>query len=143
MKTKKLNNQTNNKTVQSDIVQPVDEVKQREHWRKDDAWPAVNGIHIRQVWDFDFELRGSSPQAAAFYLGSSVQGVAAGGAGPNPTALLAVLDVRRGGAVQLHHGLRVPNICHTGGDLPSSYFVMDLQSGQEDVPVSMRLRLNG
>lgn len=43
-----------NKTVQSDIVEPVDEVEDWEHGRENDPWPAINGIYIRQVGDFDF-----------------------------------------------------------------------------------------
>lgn len=123
------NNKHLNKTVHSDIVEPVDEVEQWENGGEDDPWPAVDGVHIRQVGDFDFELRGPPPQAAAFHLGSPVQGVAAGGARADPAALLAVLDVRWGRAVQLHHGLRVPNVRHAGGDLTSRHLVMDLQCG--------------
>lgn len=123
---KSNNNKHLNKTAQSDIVEPVDEVEQWENGGKNDPWPAVNGIHIRQIRDFDFELRGPPSQATAFHLSRPVQGVAAGGAWADSTALLTVLDVRRGRAVQLHHGLRVPNVRHTGGDLASRYFIMDL-----------------
>lgn len=118
-----------NETVRSDVVEPVDEVEQWENGGEDDPWPAVDGVYIRQVGDFDFELRGPPPQTAAFYLGGTVQGVAAGGARADPSALLAVLDVWRGRAVQLHHGLRVPNVCHAGGDLASCHLVVDLQRG--------------
>lgn len=57
--TKNPNKKTNrikhlNKTVQSDIVEPVDEVEDWEHGREDDPWPAIDGIYIRQVGDFDF-----------------------------------------------------------------------------------------
>lgn len=116
--------------VPSDVVEPVDEVEEGENRREDDSWPAVDGVHIRQIGDFDFELRGSPPQATPFHLGGAIQGVAAGRARADAAALLAVLDVRRGRAVQLHHGLRVSNVCHAGGDLTSRHFVMDLQSGQ-------------
>lgn len=123
------NNKHLNKTVQSDIVEPVDEVEQWENRREYDPWPAVDGIHIRQVGDFDFELRGPPPQTAAFQLSGPVQGVLAGGAWADPAALLAVLDVRRSRAVQLHHGLRVPNVRQASGDLASRHLVMDLQGG--------------
>lgn len=129
MEKKSYNNKHLNKTAQSDIVEPVDEVEQWENGGENDSWPAVNGVHIRQIRDFDFELRRPSSQAAAFHLGRPVQRVAAGGAWANSTALLAVLDVRRSRAVQLHHGLRVPNVRHTGGDLTSCHFIMDLQGG--------------
>lgn len=132
-----------NKTVRSDVVEPVDEVEQREDRREDDSWPAVDGVHIRQIGDFDFELRGPPSQAAALQLGGPVQGVAAGRARPGSATLLAVLDVRRRHAVQLHHGLRVPNVRHAGGDLASRHFVMDLQGGEQDVPLAMRFCLNG
>lgn len=140
---KKKKNQHVNKTVRSDVVEPVDEVEQREDGREDDPWPAVDGVHIRQIGDFDFELRGPPPQTAALQLGGPVQGVAAGRARPGSAALLAVLDVRRRHAVQLHHGLRVPNVRHAGGDLASRHFVMDLQGGEQDVPLAVRFCLNG
>lgn len=131
---------TSTKMVQSDVVEPVDEVEQWENGGEDDSGPAVDGVHIRQVWDFNFELGGPSPQAAPL-LGGAVQGVAAGRARADSAALLAVLDVRRWRAVQLHHGLRVPNVRHAGGDLGARHFVMDLQGGEQNVPVAMRFCL--
>ena len=65
--------------------------------------------------------------------------MAAGGARAHPPALLAVLDVRGGGAVQLHHGLRVPDVRHAGGDLAARHLVVDLQRGQQHVAVGLRL----
>lgn len=121
------NNKHVDKTVQSDIVEPVDEVEEWENGWEDDPWPAVDGVHICQVGDFDFELRGPPPQAAPFHLGRAVQGVTAGWSRADSAALLTVLDVCRRCAVQLHHGLRVSNVCHAGGDLASRYFIMDLQ----------------
>lgn len=47
--------------VQSDVVKPVDEVEQGKNRGEDDARPAVDGVHIRQVRDFDLELWGPSP----------------------------------------------------------------------------------
>lgn len=132
-----------NKTVQSDIVEPVDEVEQWENGGEDDPWPAIDGVHIRQVGDFDFELRGPPAQTTAFDLRGAVQGVSAGGARPDASALLSVLDVRRGLAVQLHHRLRVSNVRQAGGDLASHHLVMDLQGGEQDVPVAVSFRLNG
>lgn len=128
--------------VPSDIVEPVDEVEDGENRREDDPWPAVDRIHIRQIGNFDFQLWRPSPQTTPFHLGRAIQRVAAGRARADATALLAVLDVRRGRAVQLHHGLRVSNVCHAGGDLTTRHFIMDLQGGQQDVPVAVRLCLN-
>lgn len=128
--------------VQSDIVEPIDKVEEWENGREDDPWPPVNGIHICQIRDFDLELRGPSPQATAFQLGRPVQGVAAGRARPRSTALLAVLDVSRGHAVQLHHRLWVSNVCHAGGDLASRHFIMDLQGSEQDVPLAVWLCLS-
>lgn len=113
----------------SDIVKPVDEVEEWEHRRENDSRPAVDGVYIRQVWDFNLKLGRSPPQTAAFHLSGPVQGVAAGGARADPAALLPVLNVRWCRAVQLHHGLRVPNVRHAGGDLASRHFVVDLQGG--------------
>lgn len=129
--------------VPSDIVEPVDEVEDGENRREDDPWPAVDRVHIRQIGDFDLQLWGPSPQAAPFHLGGAIQRMAAGRARADTAALLAVLDVCRGRAVQLHHGLRVPNVRHAGGDLTSRHFIVDLQCGQQDVPVAVRLCLKG
>lgn len=137
------NNKHVNETVQSDVVEPVDEVEQWENGREDDPGPAVDGVHIRQIGDFNFELRGPPPQTTAFHLGGTVQGMAAGWTRANSAALLPVLDVRWGCAVQLHHGLRVSNVRHAGGDLASRHLVMDLQGGKQDVPVAVRFCLNG
>lgn len=68
--------------------------------------------------------------------------MAAGRARADAAALLAVLDVRRR-AVQLHHGLRVPNVRQAGGDLAARHLVVDLQGGEQDVPVAVRFRLRG
>lgn len=46
-----------------DVVKPVDDVEEGEAEGEYYPWPSVDGVHIRQVWDFDFELRRSSPQA--------------------------------------------------------------------------------
>lgn len=129
--------------VQSDVVEPIDKVEQWENRREDDPWPPVNGVHICQIRDFDLELWGPPPQATAFQLGGAVQGVAAGRARPRSAALLAVLDVRRGHAVQLHHRLWVSNVRHTGGDLASRHFIMDLQGSEQDVPLAVWFCLSG
>lgn len=139
---KKKKKRINKTTVQSDVIEPIDKVEKWEDGGEDDPWPPVDGVHIRQIGDFDFELRGPPSQATALQLGGPVQGVAAGWTRPRPTTLLAVLDVRRGHAVQLHHGLRVSNVRHAGGDLASRHFVMDLQGSEQDVPLAVRFCLS-
>lgn len=46
-----------------DVVKPVDYVEEGEGEGENNPRPSVDGVHVGQVWDFDFELRGSSPQA--------------------------------------------------------------------------------
>lgn len=137
-----LKNVSTKETVQSDIVEPINKVEQWENRREDNPWPPVNGVHIRQIRDFDFELWGPPSQAISFQLGGPVQGVAASQARTRSAALLAVLDVCRGHAVQLHHGLRVSNVRHAGGDLASRHFVMDLQGSEQDAPLAVRFCLS-
>lgn len=42
------------------IIKPVDEVEEGEGRGEYNPWPSVDGIHISEVWDFDFELWGPS-----------------------------------------------------------------------------------
>lgn len=132
-----IEKRANKKTVQSDVVEPIDKVEQWENGREDDPWPPINGVHIRQIRDFDFELRGPPPQATAFQLCRPVQRVPTSRARPRSATLLAVLDVCGGHAVQLHHRLRVSNVRHAGGDLASCHFIMDLQGSEQDVPLAV------
>ena len=39
-----------------DVIQPVDEVEQREGEREDDPRPPVDGVDVREVGDLDLEL---------------------------------------------------------------------------------------
>lgn len=57
----KSNNDERQKQIWSDVVEPVNEVEQRKNGREDDARPPVDGVHVRQVGDFNFELGGPPP----------------------------------------------------------------------------------
>lgn len=83
------------------IVKPINDVKKRKGDGEEHSGPLVYGIHVSQVGDFDFELRGASADAPR----------CARRAGPararTPTAAhwLAVLDA--GAVVGVHGGLGV------------------------------------
>lgn len=44
-----------------DIIKPVDKVEEGEGAGEYYPRPSVDGVHVSEVWDFDFELRRSSP----------------------------------------------------------------------------------
>lgn len=46
------------------IVKPIHDVEKRKCDGKEHSGPLVDGIHISQVGDFDFELRCTSADAA-------------------------------------------------------------------------------
>lgn len=45
------------------IVKPINDVKKRKGDGEEHSGPLVYGIHISQVGDFDFELRGAPAEA--------------------------------------------------------------------------------
>jgi hypothetical protein len=59
------------------IIKPIDDVEEGKHHREENAGPPINGIHISQVGDGDFQLRGTSPQATFLLCHMSLQSVAA------------------------------------------------------------------
>lgn len=44
-----------------DIVEPVDDVEEREDGGEDHPGPLIDWVHVGQVWDVHLQLRGPSP----------------------------------------------------------------------------------
>lgn len=84
------------------IVKPIHDVEKREGDGEKHSGPLVYGIHISQVGDLDFELRGAPADAPLAVRAVAVQRVPVGLArGPG----LAVVDA--GAVVRVHGGVGV------------------------------------
>lgn len=80
------------------IVKPIDDVEEgKNHW-EEYAGPPIYGIHISQVGDGDFQLGGTSSQAAFLLCHVSFQGISAKTMPGQPR--FAILDA--GGIVSQH-----------------------------------------
>lgn len=112
------------------IVKPVDEIEKGKNGGEYYPWPSIDGVDVRKIWDFDFQLWRASAQPSLFGLRVSLQAV------PPRPARLPVLDPW----VIQHHRGGVSGIADAGGDLVPGHFVMDLQRGQQDVPLRVHLR---
>lgn len=112
-----------------DVIEPVDEVEEGEGRREYNPRTSVDGVHVGEVRDFDFELRGSSSQTGFLQMCAPVQ---AGAARP---ARLPVLD----GRVVEHHGGGVVGLAHSGRYLISCHLVVDLQGRQQNVSLGVDL----
>lgn len=59
------------------IIKPINDVEEgKNHW-EENAGPPINGIHISQVGDGDFQLGSASSQAAFLLCHMSFQGISA------------------------------------------------------------------
>lgn len=115
-----------------DVVKPVDDIKEGEGEREYYSWPSVDGVHISQVGDFDFELRGASLQPRFLQVCVPVQGEAAG------LSRHARLPALEAGVVE-HRGGRVVDLAQGGRNLVSSHLVVDLQGRQQNVSLGVGL----
>lgn len=111
------------------VVKPVDEIEKGKNCGENYPWPSIDGVDVCKIWDFDFQLWRASAQSSLFRLRISLQAV------PPWTTGLPVLDPW----VIQHHGGGVSRITDAGGDLVPRHFVMDLQRGQQDVPLGVHL----
>lgn len=115
------------------VVEPVDQVEERERDGEDDARPLVDGVDVCQVGNLHLELWGPTTQAALLgpewplqrRRGPTVQ-VAA-------RQRLAVLDA---GAVVREHGV---GAAQAAQHLHTGHLVPQVHVGQVDVPVSVDL----
>lgn len=115
-----------------DIVKPVDDIKETEGEGEYYPWPSVDGVHIGQVGDFDFELTGTSPQPRFLQVCVPVQAEASG---LSRRARLPVLEAR----VVERGGRRVVDLAQRGGDFVCPHLVVDLQGRQQNVPLGVGL----
>lgn len=112
------------------VVKPVDEIEKGKDGGENYPWPSIDGVDVCKIWDFDFQLWRASAQSSLFRLRVSLHAV------PPWTARLPVLDPW----VIQHHGGGVSRIADAGRDLVPRHFVMDLQRGQQDVPLRVHLQ---
>lgn len=113
------------------IVKPINDVKKRKGDGEEHSGPLVYGIHVSQVGDFDFELRGASADAPLAVRAVPVQRA------PVPLAAahwLAVLDA--GAVVGVHGGL---GVSHAREHFRAARLVPDLQGTEENVAVGVDL----
>ena len=113
------------------IVKPINDVKKRKGDGEEHSGPLVYGIHVSQVGDFDFELRGASADAPLAVRAVPVQRA------PVPLTAahwLAVLDA--GAVVGVHGGL---GVSHAHEHFRAARLVPDLQGTEENVAVGVDL----
>lgn len=113
------------------IVKPINDVKKRKGDGEEHSGPLVYGIHISQVGDFDFELRGAPAEAPLAVGAVPVQRA--------PVRLaaaqrLAVLDA--GTVVRVHGGL---GVAPAREHFRAASLVPDLQGAEENVAVGVHL----
>lgn len=113
------------------IVKPVYDVEQREGDGEKHSGPLVYGVHISQVGDLDFELRGA-PADAPLAVRVAVQRVPVGLAG-GPG--LAVVDA--GAVVRVHGGV---GVAHAREHFRAARLVPDFQGAEDNVAVGVDLR---
>lgn len=117
------------------IVKPINDVKKRKGDREKHSGPLVYGIHISQVGDFDFELRGAPADAPLAVRAVPVQRA--------PVCLAAaqrlpVLDA--GAVVRVHGGL---GVSHAREHFRAARLVPDFQGAEENVAVGVDLTEKG
>lgn len=105
------------------IVKPIDDVEEGKNHREEYAGPPVYGIHVRQVGDRDFQLRGASPQAAFLLCHVSFQGISAKTMPGQPS--FPVLDA---GCVVGQHC--APGVSKSHHSLRCGHFIFYLESAQ-------------
>lgn len=114
------------------IVKPINDIKKWKGDGKEHSGPLVYGVHVSQVRDLHFELRGASADTPLAGHPMPVQ--------PTPEALaaaqwLAVLDA--GTVVWVHGGL---GVTYTREHLGATGLVPDFQGAEENIAVSVNLR---
>lgn len=114
------------------IVKPINDIKKWKGDGEEHSGPLVYGVHVSQVRDLHFELRGASADAPLAGHPVPVQ--------PTPEALaaaqwLAVLDA--GAVVWVHGGL---GVTYTREHLGATGLVPDFQGAEENIAVSINLR---
>lgn len=115
------------------IIKPINDIKKRKGDGEKHSGPLVYGVHVRQVGDLHFELRGSPADAP--FGGRPVPVQTA------PEALaaaqrLAVLDA--GTVVRVHGGL---GVTHTREHLGAAGLVPDFQGAEENIAMGIDLDL--
>lgn len=113
------------------IVKPINDIKKRKGDGEEHSGPLVYGVHVSQVGDLHFELRGAPADAPLARYPVPVQ--------PTPEALaaaqwLAVLDA--GAVVRVHGGLGVTYTCE---HLGATGLVPDFQGAEENIAVGINL----
>lgn len=114
------------------IVKPINDIKKREGDGEKHSGPLVYGVHVRQVGDLHFELRGSPADAPLAGHPMPVQTA--------PEALaaaqrLAVLDASA--VVRVHGGL---GVTHPREHLGAAGLVPDFQGAEENIAMGVDLR---
>lgn len=116
------------------IIKPINDVEKRKGDWEEHSGPLVYGVHISQVGDFDFELRGAPADAALAVRAVSVQRAPPVGLSA-AAQRLAVLDA--GAVVRVHAaGL---GLAHAGEHLRAARLVPDFQGAEQDVAVGVDL----
>lgn len=113
------------------IVKPVNDVEKRKGDGEKHSGPLVYGIHISQVGDLDFELRGAPADAPLAVRAVPLERAPIGLAAAQG---LAVLDA--GAVVGVHGGL---GVAHAREHLRAARLVPDLQGAEENVAVRVDL----
>lgn len=116
------------------VVQPVDQVEKGECGGKYYPWPSIDGVHVCEVRNFDFELRRTSAQPRLLQLRIPVQTVAC--RFWSCCALLSILDPW----VIKYHWCWVSGLADAGGDLVPGHLVVDLKGGQKDISLGVHLQ---
>lgn len=105
------------------IVKPIDDVEEGKNHREEYAGPPIYGVHVSQVGNGDFQLGGTSPQAALFLCHVSFQGISAKTVPGQPS--FPILDV--GGVVSQHCA---PGVSQSHHGLGGGHLVFYLKSAQ-------------
>lgn len=113
------------------IVKPIHDVEQRKGDGEKHSGPLVYGVHISQVGDLDFELRGAPADAPLAVRAVAVQRVPVGLAG-GPG--LAVVDA--GAVVRVHGGV---GVAHAREHFRAARLVPDFQGAEDNVAVGVHL----
>lgn len=113
------------------IVKPIHDVEKGKGDGEKHSGPLVYGIHISQVGDLDFELRGAPADAPLAVRAVAVQRVPVGLAG-GPG--LAVVDA--GAVVRVHGGV---GVAHAREHFRAARLVPDFQGAEDNVAVGVDL----
>ena len=113
------------------IVKPINDVKKRKGDGEEHSGPLVYGVHVRQVGDFDLELRGAPADAPFAQRAGPVQRAPVGLAAAQR---LAVLDA--GAVVGVHAGL---GLSRAREHFRAARLVPDLQGAEQDVAAGIDL----